>query len=141
MLHSKDPKKPNAFAILGRSSIDIIKCRGYKLSALEIEAVLLSRKDLFYEVAVVGAKDDVRGEMVVAIVAFQPAVVESKGLKFDSPSNSLELPAVTDEMKKEVNPLLAHYKCPERYIVVPEIPRNPTGKVNKKNLKKLLNLP
>ncbi|EPY32045.1 long-chain-fatty-acid-CoA ligase [Angomonas deanei] len=54
--------KPSNYTILGRSSVDIIKSRGYKLSALEIEAALLSRKDLFYEMAVVGVKDEMLGE-------------------------------------------------------------------------------
>ena len=34
------------YRILGRSSIDIIKSGGYKLSALEIEGVLLTHEDI-----------------------------------------------------------------------------------------------
>jgi len=43
--------------IMGRSSIDIIKSGGHKLSALEIEGVLLTHDDIS-EVAVIGVQDD-----------------------------------------------------------------------------------
>ncbi|CAG9577222.1 putative long-chain-fatty-acid-CoA ligase [Leishmania major strain Friedlin] len=132
--------KPAVYTILGRSSVDIIKSRGYKLSALEIEATLLARNDLFYEIAVVGAADAVQGESVVAIVAMQPEAARARGIAFGEGFAWHESAAVTEELKKAALQLLAPYKCPSRYIVVPEIPRNPTGKVNKKDLKKVLGL-
>lgn len=137
--HGRD--QPGVFTILGRSSVDIIKSRGYKLSALEIEAELLSRKDLFYEVAIVSCKDEVLGEAVVAIAALQPDAASARNLHFESePVHGIENEELTKEMKQVALTLLAPYKCPKRYIFVREIPRNATGKVNKKNLKKLLKL-
>ncbi len=53
--------------LLGRSSVDIIKSGGYKLSALEIESVLLEHPAVA-EVAVLGAPDPVWGERVRAFV-------------------------------------------------------------------------
>ncbi|KAK7200952.1 long-chain-fatty-acid-CoA ligase [Novymonas esmeraldas] len=129
------------YTILGRSSVDIIKSRGYKLSALEIEAALLARKDVFYEMAVVGAADAVQGECVVAVVALQPEAAKARGIVFGDGAATHESAAVTEELKTIALQLLAPYKCPSRYVVVPEIPRNATGKVNKKNLKKVLSLP
>ncbi|KAG5498272.1 hypothetical protein JIQ42_03077 [Leishmania sp. Namibia] len=133
--------KPAVYTILGRSSVDILKSRGYKLSALEIEAALLARRDLFYEIAVVGAADAVQGDSVVAVIAMQPEAARARGIAFGEGVTSHESAAVTEELKKVALELLAPYKCPSRYIVVPEIPRNPMGKVNKRNLKKILNLP
>ncbi|KAH9586101.1 AMP-dependent synthetase/ligase [Trypanosoma melophagium] len=126
------------FTILGRSSVDIIKSRGYKISALEIEAVLLSRKDLFFEIAVVGCTDSTLGEKIVAIIAPQPSALQ----KWNIPSNfdRFESSELNNELKEVASALLAHYKCPERFIILPEIPRNPTGKVNKKTLKESLSL-
>ena len=49
--------------LLGRTSIDIIKSGGYKLSALEIEAVLLDHPAVA-EVAVLGVDDATFGELV-----------------------------------------------------------------------------
>ncbi|KPA85401.1 putative long-chain-fatty-acid-coA ligase proteinputative [Leptomonas pyrrhocoris] len=133
--------KPAVYTILGRSSVDILKTRGYKLSALEIEAALLAHKDLFYEMAVVGTADDVLGEKVVAVVAMQPEAAKARGIAFSESVRWYESEGLTAELKKVALETLAPYKCPSRYIIVPEIPRNPTGKVNKKDLKKMLNLP
>jgi acyl-CoA synthetase (AMP-forming)/AMP-acid ligase II len=133
--------KPAVYTILGRSSVDILKSRGYKLSALEIEAALLAHKDLFYEVAVVGAADEVLGDKVVAVIAMQPEAAKARGIVFSETVRSYESPELTAELKKVALETLAPYKCPSRYIIVPEVPRNPTGKVNKKDLKKALSLP
>jgi malonyl-CoA/methylmalonyl-CoA synthetase len=53
------------YRIMGRQSVDIIKSGGYKLSALEIEAVLLQHLAIL-ECAVVGVADDTWGEAVCA---------------------------------------------------------------------------
>lgn len=128
------------YTILGRSSVDIIKSRGYKLSALEIEAALLSRKDLFYEMAVVGIPDPVNGEAVVAVIAMQPEATSQRGIAVPADGSAYEAPELTAELKEVALKVLAPYKCPARYLIVREIPRNATGKVNKKNLKKALKL-
>lgn len=51
------------FKILGRSSVDIIKSGGYKLSALEIESKLLENPKI-RDIAVVGLPDDTWGNKV-----------------------------------------------------------------------------
>ena len=53
--------------ILGRTSVDIIKHGGYKLSALEIEKHLLSIPGI-KEAAVLGLPDDIFGEIICAIL-------------------------------------------------------------------------
>ena len=53
---------------MGRSSVDIIKSGGYKLSALEIENTLLVHPRIA-EVAIVGISDRTWGEAVAAVVA------------------------------------------------------------------------
>ena len=53
--------------ILGRTSVDILKSGGYKLSALEIEEVLREHAAVA-EVAVVGVPDETWGDRVVACV-------------------------------------------------------------------------
>ena len=59
---------PPYWKILGRSSVDIIKSGGYKISALSIENALLSHPDIS-ECAVVGVEDEVQGQIVAAVVA------------------------------------------------------------------------
>jgi acyl-CoA synthetase (AMP-forming)/AMP-acid ligase II len=50
----------DSYAILGRASVDIIKSGGYKLSALEIERVILAHPSVA-ECAVLGLPDDTVG--------------------------------------------------------------------------------
>ena len=59
---------PPYWRILGRSSVDIIKSGGYKISALGIENVLLAHPSIS-ECAVVGVEDEVQGQLVAAVVA------------------------------------------------------------------------
>jgi len=103
--------------LLGRTSIDIIKSGGYKLSALEIEAVLLDHPAVA-EVAVVGVPDDTWGERVSAWVVARGAA---------SPTLA-DLQAFARER-------LAPYKLPRALELVPALPRNAMGKVQKQRLR------
>ncbi|MFQ5740300.1 MAG: acyl-CoA synthetase [Acidobacteriota bacterium] len=107
------------YRILGRSSVDIIKTGGYKVSALEIEEVLRTHPAI-RECAVVGVEDPEWGERVSAAVLTQPG-------------RALALDHLRDWAKQR----LAHYKVPSRLLVVRELPRNPMGKVTKPEVKKL----
>ncbi|KAJ5159418.1 Malonate--CoA ligase ACSF3 [Penicillium canariense] len=105
-----------AYFIQGRASVDIIKTGGYKVSALQVERVMLAL-DQIQEVAVVGLKDVEWGERVAAIVKFRAGA-------------QMELPALRAELKKE----MAAYKIPSVLKTVDTIERNAMGKVNKKLL-------
>ncbi len=108
------------FRIMGRSSIDIIKSGGYKLSALEIEGVLLTH-DNIQEVAVIGVEDETWGESVCAFVVLKP-------------NTSLDYA----ELKAWCDGKMSGYKIPKSLYVVDALPRNAMGKVTKPDLKKLL---
>lgn len=101
--------------ILGRTSVDIIKSGGYKLSALEIEEALRRHPDVD-DAAVVGVPDPDWGEMVVAAVVGR------------------EL-ADTETLRDFLKAELAPYKVPRRIVRVAELPRNALGKVTKHVLK------
>lgn len=105
------------YRLLGRTSVDIIKHGGYKLSALDIESKLLEHPDI-RECAVVGLADDVYGEQVAAVVALKG----SEGLRLE-------------QLQQWAKHHLAPYQVPKFLKVVPELPRNAMGKVNKKALK------
>ena len=51
------------FKILGRTSVDIIKSGGYKISALDVERVLLTHPNI-QDVSVVGLDDPVWGQVM-----------------------------------------------------------------------------
>ena len=66
---------PPYWRILGRSSVDIIKSGGYKISALGIENKLLEHPDIA-ECAVIGLEDEVQGQIIAAVVACKGGVAE-----------------------------------------------------------------
>lgn len=101
------------YRILGRTSIDILKTGGHKVSALEIEEVLRQHPAIA-ECAVVGLPDAEWGECVAA------AVVLKNG---DAP----DLPSLRTWAKT----LLASHKVPSRLLVLDSLPRNAMGKVMK----------
>ncbi|KAK2792280.1 hypothetical protein FQN52_003757 [Onygenales sp. PD_12] len=106
------------YFILGRASVDIIKSGGYKLSALDIEREILGL-EYVSEVMVVGVEDEEFGQRVAA------AIVLRNGTK-----QSLTL----EELRKDLRQTLAGYKMPTILRVVKELPKNATGKVQKKKL-------
>jgi len=108
------------YRIMGRSSIDIIKSGGYKLSALEIEGVLLTHPDI-QEVAVIGVEDETWGEAVAAFVVFKD-------------ENSLDYEALKSWCKGK----MSSYKIPKLLKTLDALPRNAMGKVTKPDLKKLI---
>jgi malonyl-CoA/methylmalonyl-CoA synthetase len=112
--------KDGYVTILGRTSVDILKSGGYKLSAVEIENVLREH-DGVGDVAVVGLPDDTWGDLVVAAIVEKPGWTTSEG----------ELRAWTRER-------MAPYKVPKRIVVLEELPRNALGKVQKNTLVRLL---
>ncbi|CAF1279085.1 unnamed protein product [Adineta steineri] len=112
-------KANNTFRILGRSSVDIIKSGGYKISALDVETVILHHP-LVNECVVIGVKDLEWGERVTAIVVLQPGKKEQ----------DLTLEQLRDYCKKK----LPGYQCPTQLKIVDKLERNAVGKVNKKEL-------
>lgn len=122
------------FKLLGRTSVDIIKHGGYKISALGIESVLLEHPAIA-EAAVLGLPDETYGERIAAVVALEkpgPAGSGDGGSKGSSSSSSgLELA----ELRQWAADRLPPYQLPAELRVVPAIPRNAMGKVNKKELR------
>ena len=108
------------FRIMGRSSVDIIKSGGYKLSALEIEGVLLTHESV-EEVAVIGVEDDTWGEAVTAFVV----VKDGTELSYNS-------------LKIWCGDRMSSYKIPKKLVVVDTLPRNAMGKVTKPKLSQLI---
>jgi len=103
------------YRILGRNSSDIIKSGGYKISALEIENLLLEHTAV-QECAVVSFPDEEWGECIAAAIVGDPDMAQLK-----------------DWAKQR----LAPYKLPRRWLKVTTLPRNAMGKIIKSEIKKL----
>jgi acyl-CoA synthetase (AMP-forming)/AMP-acid ligase II len=95
---------------------DMIISGGENIYSIEVERVLAEHPAVT-DVAVIGVPDDKWGEIVKAVV-------------------ELEGDATEDELIAWSRERLAHYKCPKSVEIRPELPRNPTGKVLKKDLRK-----
>ena len=111
--------------VLGRTSVDILKSGGYKLSALEIEDAI-AQNGAVAEVAVVGLADEEWGQVAVACVVARP------GLEGDCSE---------ERLRAFVRERLAPYKVPRRVVRMAELPRNSLGKVMKPDLVRRLTSP
>jgi acyl-CoA synthetase (AMP-forming)/AMP-acid ligase II len=109
--------------ITGRRSVDIIKTRGFKVSAVEIESYLQSHPAV-HEVAVVGIPDADQGERVVAAVTC-----------------GAESPVSADELRQFARAGLAPHKVPSEIVFFDEIPRTGPGKFSKRLLIERLSRP
>ena len=107
------------YRIMGRLSVDIIKSGGYKLSALEIEATLLTHPAIS-ECAVVALPDDTWGEVVAV------AIVSRDG-------EDIELPA----LKEWATERMSAYKIPKSLLLLEDLPKNAMGKVTKRAVQDL----
>ena len=95
---------------------DMIISGGENIYSIEVERVL-GEHPAVTEVAVIGIPDEKWGESVKAIVALQD-------------------PVTTEELIRWCRERLAHYKCPRSVDILDALPRNPTGKIMKKDLRK-----
>jgi len=105
------------YRILGRTSVDIIKSGGYKISALDVERHLLAHPDIA-EVAVVGVHDITWGQKVAAVMVLRPG------------ASSLDLKDLRAWSAERLPP----YQLPSLLRIVETMPRNAMGKINKKSL-------
>ncbi|KAF9416077.1 hypothetical protein HW555_006489 [Spodoptera exigua] len=106
------------FRILGRTSVDIIKTGGYKVSALQVESAILDHPSIA-DAAVLGIEDDNYGEIVSAVVVLK----ENAKLTLQ-------------ELKEAAGKKLAPYQLPKTLLITEEMPRNAMGKLDKKVIRK-----
>ena len=98
---------------------DMIVASGYKVWPREVEDTLL-RHPAVREAAVVGVPDEYRGETVRAYVSLRPGA------------------SVTpEELVEFCRSELAAYKYPRAVEIVPELPKTPTGKLLRRELRDL----
>jgi acyl-CoA synthetase (AMP-forming)/AMP-acid ligase II len=94
---------------------DMIITGGENVYSIEVERVIAEHPAVA-EVAVIGVPDEKWGESVKAVVSLEGEATEKEIIAF-------------------ARERLAAYKCPKTVDVVDELPRNPTGKILKKELR------
>jgi acyl-CoA synthetase (AMP-forming)/AMP-acid ligase II len=95
---------------------DMIISGGENIYSIEVERVLAEHPAVV-DVAVIGVPDPKWGEVVKAVVQLEGEATEQELIAF-------------------ARERLAAYKCPKTVDVHDELPRNPTGKILKKDLRK-----
>ena len=101
---------------------DVITSAGYRMGPAEIEDCLMKHPSVSM-VAVVGSPDKVRTEVVKAFIVLKPEVVPG--------------PDIEEEVKQFVKVRLAAHEYPREIEFVSELPMTATGKIMRKELKKL----
>ena len=97
---------------------DLVIRGGMNIAPAELETLIASHPDVA-EVAVVGYPDEVMGERVCAVITLKP-------------DRTLTLEDVVDHLRAQE---IATYKLPERIEIRDVLPRNPVGKVLKRQLR------
>ena len=98
--------------VVGRTK-DMIKVGGERVSAKEIEEIILELKSV-QETAVIGVDDPILGEAIKAFV-------------IGAPGNGLNADDVSGHCKKRLPP----FKVPKFVEIVTELPKNESGKIMK----------
>jgi len=102
--------------VAGRKD-DMIIRGGENIAPAEVEAVLVSHPAI-EEAAVVGVPDDEWGQRVAAFVALRPGASAS-----------------AEELGEFCRQRLASFKKPEVFRFLPELPKNPMGKILRRELR------
>lgn len=113
----------DGYLYLSGRARDMVISGGVNIYPAEIEDVLL-RHPAIKDAAVIGLPDPEWGERLMAVL------VGADGVEVD-----------VDEVKAFVREKLSGYKVPRRWEVVENLPRNPTGKVLKRELRELFRQP
>src|SRR5215213_9474741 len=99
---------------------DVIISAGYRIGPFEVESALVSHPAVA-EAAAVAAPDEVRGQVVRAVVVLRDG---------HSPSHAL-----TTELQEHVKAETAPYKYPRIVDFATELPKTPSGKIRRAELR------
>ncbi|HEY0190937.1 MAG TPA: long-chain-fatty-acid--CoA ligase [Kofleriaceae bacterium] len=104
---------PDGFVEVRDRIKDVIISGGENISSVEVEGVLL-RHPAVQEVAVVGMQSEKWGESPHAFVILRAGAAASEA-----------------ELRQFTRDRLAHFKCPQAFHFVTELPKTATGKIQK----------
>jgi amino acid adenylation domain-containing protein len=99
--------------LLGRVDQQV-KVRGYRIELAEIEVALASKASVFEAVLGVHTNDAGMQRLVAYVVAHSDAE-----------------PPTADQLRRHLKGILPEYMVPSHFVVLPELPRLPNGKLNR----------
>lgn len=102
--------------VVGRKR-EMIKCGAHRISPKEIEEALMEHSEV-HEVAVIGVPDEIMGEAIRAFVVLR----QGSGLR-------------PEELIRFAAARLPEYKVPAGIVLRADLPKNPSGKIQKQSLR------
>jgi acetyl-CoA synthetase len=105
--------------LLGRVD-DVMNVSGHRISTAEVESALVSHPRVA-EAAVVGAKDDVTGQGIVAFVILRG-------------ENNLDADTIGAELRNHVGQEIGPIAKPRQIMIVQELPKTRSGKIMRRLL-------
>ncbi|MCI0419776.1 MAG: acetate--CoA ligase [Acidobacteria bacterium] len=107
------------FWLLGRVD-DVMNVSGHRISTMEVESALVDHHEVA-EAAVIGRKDDIKGEAIAAFVT----------LKEGTPANADKV----NELKKHVAQKIGSIARPDAIFFTAELPKTRSGKIMRRLLR------
>ena len=101
---------------------DVISVSGHRLGTMEIESALVSHESVA-EAAVVGRRDDLKGEVIIAFVSLEKNVNSSSELE--------------EDLKRHVINEIGIIAKPEKVIISDSLPKTRSGKIMRRILRAL----
>ncbi|GAA1236339.1 acyl-CoA synthetase [Prauserella halophila] len=99
---------------------DVIIMAGYRIGPFDVESVLVGHEAVL-EAAAIGAPDELRGEVLEAYVVLRPGAQQNAELE--------------QELQQLVKREFAAHAYPRRVHVVGELPKTPSGKIQRFKLR------
>ncbi len=116
-LHDKN----GLIRIVGRVD-DVIKVAGHRITTGELESAISLHEDIT-ECAVIGKKDEIKGEVPVAFIVSKKTKKPVEQIKKE----------VIEEIRKEIGPIA----LPKEVYLVEDLPKTRSGKIMRRILKRL----
>ena len=107
------------FWLLGRVD-DVMNISGHRLSTMEVESALVDHQEVA-EAAVIGKKDDIKGEAIAAFVTLKEGTEGNAGK--------------VDELKKHVVRKIGPIARPQSVYFTAELPKTRSGKIMRRLLR------
>ena len=108
--------------VIGRVD-DVLNVAGHRIGTMEIESALVDHKAVA-EAAVIGIKDDIKGEGIGAFVILK--------------NNQTESAELINELKRHVANTISPIAKPNLVVCTPELPKTRSGKIMRRILRQIV---
>ncbi|RAP24720.1 acetate--CoA ligase [Candidatus Marinamargulisbacteria bacterium SCGC AG-343-K17] len=112
----------NDICVIGRVD-DVLNVAGHRIGTMEVESALVDHASVA-EAAVIGIKDDIKGEAIGAFVILK--------------NNQQESESLIKELKKHVSNMISPIAKPSLLVCTPDLPKTRSGKIMRRILRQIV---